>query len=52
MFCSEKPGPKETIAKEIAERKEESRKMQEKCGFSWRRVENAAKTAGYKRFEW
>jgi hypothetical protein len=28
-----KPGPKGTIAKEIAERKEESQKRLEKCGF-------------------
>ena len=33
MFCSEKLGPQATIAKEIAERKEESQKRPEKCAF-------------------
>jgi len=46
-----KPGPKGTIAKEMAERKEESQKRLKKCGFSWGCVEIAAKTAGYQRFE-
>jgi len=44
-FSAKKLGPQRTIAKENGERKEKSQKRPEKCGFFWRRVEIAVKTA-------
>jgi hypothetical protein len=50
-FFSEKLGPQGTIAKETGERKEKTAKKAGKMQIFWRRVENAAKTAGCERFE-
>jgi hypothetical protein len=46
MFSAEKPGPPQTIAKELLERKLKPQKSLEKCVFFGGRVEIAAKNAG------